>query len=99
MNLKNWNLIKLENLFDKCKNCGCTSFECRHCKFREFYRHIDDKTKMKSNMKIIRNLNIILFDKNGKILSQKINYKINHDDYTKAMILEMKEWYLNKNSN
>jgi len=52
--LIDWNIIKLENLFDSCKNCGCTSFECRNCYNNEFYRHIDDKIKMKSNMKIIK---------------------------------------------
>jgi len=54
MNLKKWNIIKLENLFDKCKDCGCTSFECRNCNFQEFYRHIHNKIKMKENMSKIR---------------------------------------------
>ena len=66
MNLKEWNIIKLENLFDKtdilydkCKRCGSTSFECRHCHSQEFYRHSDNKKKMKTNMKIIRKKGLI----------------------------------------
>ena len=50
------NSIKNENLdfLDNCKNCDCLSLECKYCKQREFYRHIDDKKKMKSNLKLIR---------------------------------------------
>ena len=54
MKLRDWNKVKLESIFDKCKKCGCTSFECRHCNNNQFYRHIDNKTKMKKNLKIIR---------------------------------------------
>lgn len=43
------------NLFDKCKKCGSSRYECKRCFENEFYRHIDDKNKMKSNMSIIRN--------------------------------------------
>jgi hypothetical protein len=39
---------------DPCKKCGFTLFECRHCNDHEFYRHKDDKIKMKANFKEIR---------------------------------------------
>lgn len=42
-------------IIDSCKNCDCTTFECKHCHINEFYRHNDDKIKMKSNLKTIRN--------------------------------------------
>lgn len=41
-------------LFDKCKNCGCTQLEHKYCSNNQFYRHIDDKNKMKKNLEIIR---------------------------------------------
>lgn len=42
------------NLIDKCKRCGCLTLECQYCIDNRFYRHIDDKIKMKNNLKIIR---------------------------------------------
>ena len=44
----------LVNLFDKCKGCGCLSLECNYCFENSFYRHIDDKTKMKKNLEVVR---------------------------------------------
>ena len=46
--------LKANIIFDNCKRCGCSHFECRNCKNNEFYRQVDDKDKMKENMKIIR---------------------------------------------
>lgn len=46
-------------MFDNCKKCGCSRFECKRCINNEFYRHVDDKIKMKDNMKIIRNRSLI----------------------------------------
>ena len=43
-------------------------------------------------------VNNIKFDKNGNISNQKVNYLIKHDDYTKAMIQEAKEWFNNKHN-
>ena len=54
---------------DNCKNCGCTRFECKHCIAQEYYRHVDDKIKMKRNCKTIRIIGwdgYMLFDKNEK---------------------------------
>ena len=46
-------LIRLQ-LYDNCKKCGCNSFECKHCNNNEFYRHIDNKKRMRLNLSIIR---------------------------------------------
>ena len=47
--------------FDNCKKCGSSALECRFCINSQFYRHIDDKEKMKKNLKIIRNQRTIIF--------------------------------------
>jgi len=54
-------LIKLQ-LYDNCKKCGCSSFECKHCNNHEFYRHIDNKKRMRLNLKIIRNKGLPIFN-------------------------------------
>ena len=41
-------------LLDNCKYCGSTSLECKYCKNQDFYRFIENKKKMKANLKIIR---------------------------------------------
>lgn len=45
--------FEMENLIDRCKGCGCLTLECVYCINNIFYRHIDDKVKMKQNLKII----------------------------------------------
>ena len=43
---------------DNCKKCGCSNFECKNCKNHEFFRHVDDKKRMRLNLKIIRNIGL-----------------------------------------
>jgi len=50
---KEINIIHISDL-DTCKNCGAYSLECDYCKNFEFYRHIDDKKAMKTNLLHIR---------------------------------------------
>ena len=44
----------MENKIDNCKKCGAYSLECDYCKNYDFYRHIDDKRIMRSNLVTIR---------------------------------------------
>lgn len=51
---KEFKKFMMSCFIDPCKKCGCTLFECRHCDDHDYYRHIDDKVKMKANFKAIR---------------------------------------------
>lgn len=44
----------MSNIIDNCKNCGCTQLEHNYCTNNNLYRHIDDKEKMKQNLKSIK---------------------------------------------
>ena len=59
------------NLIDKCKKCGCTTLECSYCSNNTFYRHIDDKSKMKNNLKLIRNVKAEFLRINIEILTNR----------------------------
>ena len=52
-------IFKGHNFHSSCKKCGCYIFECKYCHLNEYYRHIDDKIKMKENLKTIRNRGIL----------------------------------------
>lgn len=58
--------IEIKNFMYKiirgdCKGCGCTYFECKSCENNDFYRHIDDKIKMKANLKTIRERGTVIW--------------------------------------
>lgn len=69
-------------LLDNCKKCGCSSFECKNCNNHEFYRHIDDKKRMRLNLRIIRKKGLPIFHIRCFICNENFEVSEVHENKT-----------------